>query len=114
MINKDNFLLFGMRAYHNQLCKTVSEFEEDLGKFSNLSRLCSKEMDENNTKILLNSVVILFNLFEHSACISMMMYKVKSEDILKLQTVLVFLNRIPAEQIEGTLCQDMINILRSI
>lgn len=114
MVNKDNFLIFAMKAYHNPICKTLIEFEEDLGKFSNLSRICSKDMDETETLVLLNAVVTLFNLFDHSACIEMMRFKVKKADREKLDTILLYLNRITTNEMGNITCLGMIDILRNV
>lgn len=121
MINKNNFVMIAMKAYDNPSCKTLVEFEEDLSKFSNLVRLCSKDMNEAETNTLLNAVMTLLNIFEASECIRMMFFKAKREDWYKLKTVLVFLNRMPNEipdlelkDSEIPLCQSMITTLRKI
>ena len=110
-----------MKGYARVDCKTLTEFEEDLSKFSHLNRICSKTMGPIETHILLNSVVTLFNLFEHHTCISLMFFKVKQEDWSKIKTILVYMDRMPdfipelnIKNEDIGLCQPMINILRKI
>ena len=109
-----------MKSYDNPSVKTIEEFEEDVSKFVQLTRICSKEdMDFNRSNILLNHVITLLNIFEPELCIQMMFFKVKKENWNKLKTVLVFLNRMP-NNINGTpesevsLCQQLIDNLRII
>jgi len=121
MLNKDTFVMVAMRAYDNPHCKTLIEFEEDLAKFSNLVRLCSKDFGEIETVIIMNAVMTLLNIFEQEACIKMMFFKVKKVDWNKLKTVLTYLGRMP-EAIpelgiidkELETCQPMMQVLSRI
>ena len=119
MITKDTFIFIAMKSYINTQCKTIIEFEEDLSKFSKLSRLCSKESDEEITKAILNATMTLLNIFDNSMCIRLMFFKIHKEDWNKLKTILVYLDRMPNEvpdvkliNEEIPLCQNMVNILR--
>lgn len=119
MLTKDTFVMKAMKSYDNPSCKTLIEFEEDLAKFSNLVRLCSKEMDPIITHLTMNLVVTLMNMFEPTECIKMMFFKVKRDDWPKLKTLLVYLNRMPrtipelcVNDMEIELCQNMIETLR--
>ena len=121
MICKDNFVLIAMKAYINTSCKTLIEFEEDLAKFSNLVRLCSKNSGTIETHLCLNAVLMLLNTFEQTLCIKMMFFKVKKEDWYKLKTILIYLSRMPDEiyelgitNSEIPLCQEMLPVLRAI
>lgn len=118
-ITRDSFAMVAMKAYDNPSCKTLIEFEEDLAKFSNLVRLCSRGTTPIESHIMLNAVVTLLNVFEPNECVRMMFFKVKKNDWPKLKTVLVYLNRMP-EKVHGiiedtteiTLCQEMIDTFR--
>lgn len=113
--------MVAMRSYDNPHCKTLIEFEEDLSKFSNLVRLCSKDVGEIETVIIMNAIMTLLNIFEQEACIRMMFFKVKKQDWYKLKTVLTYLGRMP-ESIpefgivdgEIELCQPMMQVLEKI
>lgn len=118
-ITRDSFAMVAMKAYDNPSCKTLIEFEEDLAKFSNLVRLCSRGTTPIESHLMLNAVVTLLNVFEPNECVRMMFFKVKKNDWPKLKTVLVYLNRMP-EKVHGiiedtteiTLCQEMIDTFR--
>lgn len=121
MLNRDNFVMTAMKAYDKPSCKTLIEFEEDLAKFSNLMRLCSRDMGPIETHLVLNAVVTLLNVFEPTECIRMMFFKVKQNDWYKLKTILVYLDRMPEtipefniKNSEIELCQPMIDTLRKI
>lgn len=121
MLNKDTFVVYAMKAYDNPSCKTLIEFEEDLGRFTNLLRICSKDIEEDFTHLLLNQTISLLNVFENETCIKLMFFKIKQEDWSKLKTILVYLNRMPDEiqelhikNSEIKLCQKMIEDLRKI
>ena len=109
-----------MKVYDNPSCKTIKEFDQDIHKFRVLSRLCSANVSDKSTKLLLNLVMILLNLFGEHA-ISLIFYKIKRDNWHKIKTILVYLNRMPEsipalnlKDSEIQLCNEMIPILRSI
>ena len=121
MINKDTFIKIAMSAYIKPSCKTIEEFESDILRFSHLVRICAREPGEIETRLLLNQVMVLFNLFEQHECIKMMFFKVQKKDWVKLKTILEYLNRMPAyihdmdlHTTEITICQNTLNILETI
>ena len=121
MLNKDNFIMTAMRTYDNPSCKTLIEFEEDLAKFSHLVRLCSRDMGNIETHLLLNYVQTLLNIFNTTDCIKIMFFRIKPADWPKLKTILIFLERMPEnipdvgiKNSDIELCQNMIEILRNI
>lgn len=121
MISKDNFIMVAMKAYDNPQCKTLIEFEEDLSKFSNLVRLCSKDTGPIETHLILNLVLVLLNIFEPNECIKMMFFKVKENNYNKLKTILTYLDRMPQfipdlgiKNSEIQICPEMTKILKLI
>lgn len=121
MLTKDNFVLYAMKAYDNPSCKTLIEFENDVSKFQFLARLCSREMGEIETNLLLNYVMALLNSFKTVECITMMFFKIREEDHYKIKTILVFLERMPTNisdisiNVDGIeICQNMMITLNKI
>jgi hypothetical protein len=115
-----SFINFAMKVYDNPSCKTIKEFESDVHKFKLLSRLCAYKTSDKSTKLILNLMMMLLNLFGESA-IKMMFYKIRISDWDKIKTVLVYLNRMPVSipelnllDSEIQLCKEMISILRLI
>ena len=96
------FLQYAMHNYDNPQCSTVTEFEEDLKKFLYIKKLFTryKKNDELKERLILNHLIVLFNIFGESA-IKMLFYKIEKNDWNLLATFLVFLNKMP-EVIPGT------------
>lgn len=96
------FLQYAMHNYDNPQCATVVEFEEDLKKFLYIKKLFTryKKNDELKERLILNHLIVLFNLFGEST-LSMLLYKIDKEDWNILATFLVYINKLP-EIIPGT------------
>lgn len=121
MITKDTFFSVALKAYDNPTCKTIIEFENDLSKFQTLSRLCKKDVNDDVSHQILNTSIMIFNVFDNEISVRLMFYKVKPENWDKLKTLLVFLGRMPEEILEFglinsdiPLCEQMIKDLRVI
>jgi hypothetical protein len=96
------FLQYAMHNYDNPQCSTVTEFEEDLKKFLYLKKLFTryKKNDELKERLILNHLIVLFNLFGDHAN-DMLFYKIDPSDWGVLATFLVYIERLP-EQIPGS------------
>jgi hypothetical protein len=95
-LNEDNYLLFAIKYYDNPHASTMEEFEEDLKRFKYIKRLLKKylEQDELRHHLILNHIIICFNVFGE-ATIPLMFYKIEKEYWSLIKTFLLFLNRIP-------------------
>lgn len=95
-LNEDNFLLFAMHHYDNPQCHSVAEFEEDIKKFLYLKKLISryKNNDELRERLILNHIIVLYNIFGDSAT-RMLFYKIDESCWDILTTFLVYLERMP-------------------
>ena len=89
----ENLLQFAMNNYDNPGCKTIEEFTEDYQKFTLIKKMLKK--DNQNIKLVLNHLVILFNVFKSEACIKLLFEKIEKEKWEDLKTYLVFLNYMP-------------------
>jgi hypothetical protein len=91
-----DFLQYAMHHYDNPQCSTVTEFEEDLKKFLYLKKLFTryKKNDELKERLILNHLIVLFNLFGESAN-KMLFYKIEKEDWNVLTTFLHYIQRMP-------------------
>lgn len=92
--------MVAMKAYDRPSCKTLVEFEEDLGKFSNLVRLCTRDAGEIEAHLIMNAVLTLLNIFDPKVCVKLMFFKVKQQDWGKLKAVLLYLHRMPESIVE--------------
>jgi hypothetical protein len=95
-LNSDNYIMFAIKHYENPQSVTKEDFEEDIKRFKYLKRLLRKYLrgGELRTHLILNHIIILFNVFG-DATIPLMMYKLEMEYWSALKTFLVFLDRYP-------------------
>ena len=97
ILNKDNFILYCMKHYDNPQCTSVKEFEEDLNRILYLQKLLTRYInnkDELRERLILNHLIVLFNLF-NDAIVNILFYKLEKEYWNILITFLIYLNRMP-------------------
>lgn len=68
-LDETNFLLFAAKHYDNPHCHDTVEFFDDLKRFKYLKRLFGKyqECGELRERLILNHIIILYNVFGESA-----------------------------------------------
>lgn len=93
----DNFLNFAMKAYDNPSCTTVNDFKEDINRITHLNRLFNRyyEKDDLQVRLILNHIIVLYNVFRPEMCTEMLFYKVKKDYWSGLKTVLTYLSYMP-------------------
>ena len=101
----------------------MDDFEEDVKRFKYLKRLFRRyeRTDTLNDRLILNHLIVLYNVFDKAAT-PLLFFKIDREHWSILKTFLVFLNRMPMEQIvtggvrgdDIQLDMKVINILRKI
>ena len=100
-IDESNFILFAAQSYDNPQCMDETEFFDDLKRFKYLKRLFNKYKESGDLKerLVLNHLVVLYNLFGNEGTTRMLFFKLKEYlDILK--PFLVLLERLP-ERVNG-------------
>lgn len=116
-LNNKNFLLFAAKNYQNSQCMTQEEFEDDLQRFKYLKRLFNRyEVNgELSERLILNHLIVLYNVFGIKAANHMMFYKIEEKNWSVLKTFLVYLNYLPEEQyVEVPLDPTVVEALRKI
>jgi len=95
-LTSTNFILYCMKHYDNPQCTSVKEFEEDLNRILYLQKLLTRYInkDELRERLILNHLIVLFNLF-NDAAINILFYKLDKEYWNILITFLIYLNRMP-------------------
>ncbi len=95
-VDETNFLLFAAKHYDNPSCFDTLEFYEDLNRFKYLKRLFSRydETNELKERLILNHIIIIYNLFGVEAATKMLFFKLKGYHHY-LKPFLVFLNYCP-------------------
>lgn len=100
-IDDSNFLVFAAKYYENT-CYDTAEFLDDLKRFKYLKRLFVKyeESDELKERLILNHLIILYNVFNDAAT-PMLFLKLKGYYHL-LKPFLILLGRLPNKVLIGS------------
>lgn len=100
-LDQSNFLLYAAKHYDNPQCFDTIEFYEDLKKFKYIKRLINRYIDAGELKerLILNHIVVLFNLFGVYPTIRMLFLKCEGLESY-LVPFLIALNSLP-ERIEN-------------
>lgn len=95
-LNAENFIMYAMKAYDRPDC-IMSEFREDMKRFNYIKRLLYRyrKTGEIKERLIINHLVILYNVFGPEVCTRMLFYKMNVEDYPALKTYLLFLNYMP-------------------
>lgn len=118
-IDDSTFLLLAMHAYDNSQCLSLSEFEEDLKRFSYLRKLFARYHNDKDLRerLILNHLIVLFNLFG-IITIDFLFYKIDREYWSYLVTFLIYLDRMPDSVPEFGIRKESIplddNILKTL
>jgi hypothetical protein len=116
-LNEDNFVPYASHSYNNPQCLDISEFYDDLSRFKYIKRLLRKylQTDEIQERLVLNHLIILYNVFGIEAANKMLFYRLEKELWPALKTFLVYLNYLPEqEKVEISLDLKIAGILRKI
>ncbi len=97
-LTEDNYIQYCMNHYDNPQCHSVGEFEDDLNRIIYLQRLFTryKENNELRERLILNHLIVLFNLFNDNT-INILFFKIDKQYWNTLITFLIYLNRMPEE-----------------
>jgi hypothetical protein len=77
-LSESTFLLYAMNCYDNPSCHDLAEFEEDMKRFQYLARLFNryKQFGELRERLILNHLIVVYNVFGHSAT-NMLFFKLE-------------------------------------
>lgn len=95
-LNNNNFILYAAKCYDKPNV-VMSEFKDDMKKFNYLKRLFHKYRKDNEVRqqLILNHLIVLYNVFGPEATTRMLFFKMSKEDFPALKTYLLFLNMMP-------------------
>lgn len=96
-ISNDNFEAIAGQYYNNTVFDS-DEFVEDLGRIKYVKRLLNKyhQTGELKERLIINHLVILYNVFDSPALTKMLFYKFENYHHY-LKPFLIFINRLPDE-----------------
>jgi hypothetical protein len=115
MLDSDNFLRYARNSYLSSNPLQDKEFDSDMMRFEYLNKLFKRycEMGDLNERLILNHIIILYNMFGNRAT-RLLLFKIKEEYGDALLTFLIYLNRLPEQSDLGPLDQYVIDTLRKI
>jgi hypothetical protein len=96
-LDDSNFMLYAAQNYINPGCADVLEFHEDLSRVKYIKRLFRRysETVELKERLILNHLIVLYNVFDTKALTRMLVYKLY--DYLEyLKPFLIFLSYWPS------------------
>ena len=95
-LNENNYILFAIKYYENPQSVTMEDFESDLKRIRYVKRLLKryKHTGELKTHLILNHLIILFNVF-NDAAVPLLFYNLEEELWPSIKSFLLFLNRLP-------------------
>lgn len=107
ILMNDNAMMYAIKAY-DKPNMVMSEFKEDMKRFNYLKRLFRryKKYDELREQLVLNHLVVLYNVFGPEVATRLLFFKVPKEDYSTLKTYLLFLSCMP-EVVKGIKGQDI-------
>jgi len=95
-LTNENIMLYLVKAYDKPNC-IMSEFKDDMKRFNYLKRLFRRyrKMGELREQLVLNHLVVLYNVFGPEVATRTLFFKMAKEDYSVLKTYLLFLNYMP-------------------
>lgn len=107
ILTEENFLLYAAKFYENNSCESMEEFEKDLSIFKYLKKLFYVYQNKNDLRerLILNHLIVLYNIFEAKACTKMLILKMKDYHSF-LFPFLLFLGYLPDDKITGVFSSD--------
>ena len=108
-LNDENLLLYAIKCYDTPNC-VMSEFNEDYSRIYLIKKLFTKYLNnsELNTRLILNHIVILYNVFGSEGATRLLFYNIKEEYYSLLKPFLILLNYMP-DVVSGVNGEDIIS-----
>lgn len=116
-LTSKNFKLFAAHNYNNPECTDIEEFKEDLSRFKYLKRLLTRyeEHGELQERLILNHLIVLYNVFGIEAGNKMIWYKIEEKHYQYIKPFLVYLHYLPEdEKVEIAMDPTIVDILREL
>ena len=116
-LTNKNFEHFAAAHYNNPECMDIDEFKEDLSRFKYLKRLLKRYEVEGDLqeRLILNHLIVLYNVFGIKAANRMIWYKINSEHYHFIKPFLVFLHYLPEdEKVEIGMDKRIVKTLRNL
>jgi len=108
-LTSENIMMYAMKIYDKPNC-IMSEFKEDMKRFNYLKRLFRRyrKIGEIKERLVLNHLVVLYNVFGAEALTRMLFFKMSKDDQPIVKTYLLFLSCMP-DVVKGIRGQDVLS-----
>lgn len=86
ILTETNYILYGAHHYMNDSCTDTEEFMEDLKRIQLIKKIFArfKKSGEINERLVINHIVVLYNVFKAGACTNMLFFQMEEHwDCLK-------------------------------
>ena len=96
-LTNDNITMFAIKHYDNPQCEGEAEFTDDMKRFKYVKRLLRKykETGEMKERLILNHLIVIFNVFGAEAGSTLLLFKIEPEFWSILKSFMTFLNMLP-------------------
>tara|TARA_Y100000593_G_C4175772_1_gene269353 strand:+ start:11 stop:403 length:393 start_codon:yes stop_codon:yes gene_type:complete len=98
-LNEDTYIMYAIKHYNNPNCTGYRDFQEDLNHIKYLKRLFRRydpnKSDSKLVRLVLNHLILLYNVFDGEAMTRILFYKVSKKHYPLLKTFLIKLSRMP-------------------
>lgn len=123
-LTKDTFLLYAIKCYDTSGFRGKQEFLEDIKRFRYIKKLLNrfKTSGELKERLILNHIIILYNMFGAEATVKMLFFKLDEIYWAEIKTFLLYLNLMPSNIIlhngqresDIPLCNIIVDKLREL
>jgi len=116
-LTSKNFKLYAANNYNNPECTDVEEFKQDLSRFKYLKRLLTRyeEHGELQERLILNHLIVLYNVFGIEACNKMVFYKIDVNQYHIIKPFLVYLHYLPEDyMVDVVMDPNIVEVLRKL
>ena len=109
-LTKDNITMYAIQHYHNPSCEGMTEFNDDMKRFKYIKRLFRKYEETGILKerLLLNHIIVLYNLFGAEASSTLLFFKTDQEHWPILKGILEFLNIMPENDLLNVISDEKV------
>lgn len=100
ILNNDNFDLYAAKYYDNPQYFESNEFKDDLKRFNTIKKSFVKYSEgyDINERVLLNQIIIIYNLFGNKATEMLFFKSIGYHNYLK--PFIVYLKRLPVKVLD--------------
>jgi len=101
-LTNENIRMFAIKHYENPQCEGEAEFEDDMKRFKYIKRLLRKyqETGELKERLILNHMIVIFNVFGPDAGSTLLLFKIESEFWSIMKTFMNFLSMLPEDELK--------------